>query len=96
MGGTYGIPYRALWVKGLDNLYAIGMMITSDRRAHKSTRNTVTCMGQGLSAATVAALIAKKKIGTRDLKYEKLREQLEKDNVYFEDAQKAKFLSNNR
>jgi len=33
-GGTYGIPYRALRVKGVDNLLCAGMMITKDHRAH--------------------------------------------------------------
>jgi hypothetical protein len=83
-GGTYGIPYRALCVKGIENLYAIGMMITSDHRAHMSTRNTVSCMGQGQSAGTAAALTAKKKTGSRDLKYGELRTELVKGKVYFE------------
>jgi hypothetical protein len=83
-GGTYGIPYRALCVKDIENLYAIGMMITSDHRAHMSTRNTVSCMGQGQAAGTAAALCSRKKIGTRDLKYTELRLQLEKGKVYFE------------
>jgi hypothetical protein len=33
-GGTYGIPYKALRVAGIENLLAAGMMITSDQRAH--------------------------------------------------------------
>lgn len=83
-GGTYGIPYRALCVKGIENLYACGMMITSDRRAHMSTRNTVCCMGQGQGAGTAAALCAAKNLGSRDLKYSTLREALTKAGVYFE------------
>lgn len=83
-GGTYGIPYRALCVKSVENLYAAGMMITSDHRAHMSTRNTVSCMGQGQATGTAAALCAKKKCGTRDLKYAVLRKALEKGGVYFE------------
>ena len=83
-GGTYGIPYRALCVKGIENLYAIGMMITSDHRAHMSTRNTVSCMGQGQAAGTAAAMCAQKKIGSRDLIYAELRQVLEKGKVYFE------------
>jgi len=42
--------------KPLDNLYAAGMMITSDHDAHMSTRNTVCCMGQGQGAGAAAAL----------------------------------------
>jgi len=83
-GGTYGIPYKALCVKGIENLYACGMMITSNHDAHMSTRNTVCCMGQGQGAGTAAALCAAKNLGTRDLKYAALREALTKGGVYLE------------
>ena len=83
-GGTYGIPYRALRVAGIENLLAAGMMITSDHRAHMSTRNTVCCFGQGQAAGTAAALCAKRNCGTRELKYSELRSTLERDGVYFE------------
>jgi hypothetical protein len=83
-GGTYGIPYRALRVGGIDNLLAAGMMITSDHDAHMSTRNTVCCMGQGQAAGTAAALCAAQDCGTRELAYSDLRQALEADGVYFE------------
>jgi hypothetical protein len=75
-GGTYGIPYRALLVSGIDNLYATGMMITSAWEAHMSTRNTVACMGQGQAAGTAAALCARSALGSRDLPYDLLRKTL--------------------
>lgn len=83
-GGSYGIPYRALCVKGLDNLYVSGMMITSDHRAHMSTRNTVSCMGQGQASGTAAALCALNDVDARTLPYKTLRKSLEKGGVYFE------------
>jgi hypothetical protein len=83
-GGTYGIPYRALRVVGIDNLLCAGMMITSDRRAHMSTRNTVSCMAQGQAAGTAAALCAARKCGTRDLPYKNLRQTLQQAGVYLE------------
>ena len=83
-GGTYGIPYRALRVTGLDNLLAVGMMITADHDAHMSTRNTVACMGQGQAAGTAAALCASRDEGVRELPYGILREALEHVGVYFE------------
>ncbi|MGB2806514.1 MAG: FAD-dependent oxidoreductase [Sedimentisphaerales bacterium] len=83
-GGTYGIPYRALRVAGIENLLAAGMLITSDHRAHMSTRNTVSCMGQGQATGTAAALCAAKNCGTRDLRYANLRSALVKGGVYFE------------
>jgi len=83
-GGTYGLPYRALRVAGIENLLAAGMMITSDHEAHMSTRNTVCCMGQGQGAGTAAALCAARNCGTRDLPYPALHDALVKSGVYFE------------
>ena len=83
-GGSYGFPYRASCVKGIDNLFAIGMMVTSDYQAHMSTRNTVSCMAQGQSFGTAAAMCAARNIGTRSLPYSELRNQLVRDGVYFE------------
>ncbi len=83
-GGTYGFPYRALRVKGIDNLLASGMLITTDHRAHMSTRNTVCSMGQGQASGTAAALCSAKNCGTRDLRYSDLYEALKKSGVYFE------------
>jgi len=83
-GGSYGIPYRALRVKNINNLFVSGMMITSDHRAHMSTRNTVSCMGQGQASGTAAALCAMKDLGSRELPYQTLRDELERNGVYFE------------
>ena len=83
-GGTYGIPYRALWVPGIDNLLRAGMMITADHSAHMSTRNTVCCMGMGQAAGTAAALSATQGCDIRALAYPELRQALEEDDVYFE------------
>jgi len=83
-GGSYGIPYRALLPRGIENLLVAGMLITSDTKAHQSTRNTVNCMGQGQAAGTAAAHCALKNKGTRELKYGDLRDALVKDGVYFE------------
>ena len=65
-------------------LLLAGMMITSDHRAHMSTRNTVSCMGQGQASGTAAALCALNDWGSRELPYQTLRDELEKNGVYFE------------
>jgi hypothetical protein len=84
-GGSYGLPYRAIQPKGIANLYAIGMMITSDWNAHMSTRNTVSCMAQGQAAGTAAALCVDQNIGnTRDLPYSALYQALQEGHVYLE------------
>jgi hypothetical protein len=87
-GKTFGLPYRTMLVEGLDNLFAIGMMITSDHEAHMSTRNTVSCMAMGQASGTAAALCVKNGLGgIRDLPYPKLYDALKLGNVWF-DAEK--------
>jgi glycine/D-amino acid oxidase-like deaminating enzyme len=83
-GGSYGLPYRAMLVSGIDNLYATGMMITSDFEAHMSTRNTVSCMAQGQAAGTAAAICARRSMGSRDLRYSDLRQALLAGGVVLE------------
>ena len=84
-GGTYGLPYRSIIVKNLENLYAVGMMITSDHEAHMSTRNTVSCMAMGQAAGTAAALCARNGLrGARELPYASLRDALRAGNVWFD------------
>jgi hypothetical protein len=83
-GGTYGMPYKALRPRGIDNLLVAGMLITSDRRAHQSTRNTVSSMAQGQAVGTAAALCALRNRDTRELPYGILRDALVKGGVYFE------------
>lgn len=81
-GGDYGIPYRALVPKGLENLFVAGMLITSDHEAHMSTRNTVSCMAQGQAVGTAAALCSAAGCTSRDLPYATLRNALVADGVY--------------
>ena len=85
-GSTYGFPLRAMQVHDCSNLYAIGMMVTSNHDAHMSTRNTVSCMAQGQAAGTAAALAAGAGFGSIcDLPYGMLKDRLLRDGVYFEE-----------
>ncbi len=79
--GAYGIPYRALIPKGLDNALIAGRMMTVDLVAHNSTRNTVCCLLCGQAAGTAAAISAKKDIEPINLDVQELREQLLKQGV---------------
>ncbi len=81
-GGVYGIPFRALRPKGLNNLLVAGMMITTEWEAHMSTRNTVCCMGQGQAAGAASAMCALGNMTTRELRPSELRERLIEDGVY--------------
>ena len=80
--GTYGIPLRAILVRDLDNLFAVGMMISTDYYAYMSTRNTVSCMAQGQAAGTLAALAALSGVPPRQVPFNDLRDKLTQDGVY--------------
>lgn len=80
--GSYGIPLRAILAKDIDNLFAVGMMISTDYYAYMSTRNTVSSMAQGQAAGTCAALAVKNNQLPRELPFEKLKKQLIQDGVY--------------
>ncbi|MBQ6145919.1 MAG: FAD-dependent oxidoreductase, partial [Clostridia bacterium] len=80
--GSYGIPLRAILVKGIDNLFAVGMMISSDYYAYMSTRNTVSCMAQGQAAGTLAAMAAQQNVPPRQVPFAALKAQLLEDGVY--------------
>ncbi len=79
--GAYGIPYRALIPKGLDNALIAGRMMTVDLVAHNSTRNTVCCLLCGQAAGAAAAISAKKDIEPINLDAQELREHLLKEGV---------------
>ena len=81
-GGAYGIPYRALLPKGVENLLVAGKMITSDWTAHMSTRNTVACMAQGQAAGAAAALCVRQQVTPRALDVTLLRQELAAAGVY--------------
>lgn len=80
-GGAYGIPYRALVPKGLDNVLIAGRMMTVDLVAHNSTRNTVCCLACGQAAGTAAAMAAGGGASPRELDAQQLRDRLARDGM---------------
>ena len=80
--GFYGIPYRALLPKGVDNLLVAGRLITSDLVAHNSTRNTVACMAEGQAVGTAAALCAQQSSLPASLDVQLLRSKLKEDGAF--------------
>jgi hypothetical protein len=74
--GAYGIPYRALIPRKLDNALVAGRMVSVDLSAHNSTRNTVCCLVCGQAAGTAAALAAAKGVAPAELDAGELRKRL--------------------
>lgn len=81
-GGYYGIPYRCLVPKHIDNVLLAGRMITTDFKAHMSTRNTVSCMLQGHAAGVAAALAVKNDTLVRNVDVKEVREKLLEQGAY--------------
>jgi hypothetical protein len=79
--GAYGIPYRALLPRGLDNALIAGRMMTVELVAHNSTRNTVCCLICGQAAGTAAAMAANQGVTPAEIDPSALRERLLKDGV---------------
>jgi len=68
-GESYGIPYRALVVKGLDNLLMAGRCVSSDRYMQSSIRVMPACyiMGQAAGMAAAVALSTNQTIRSLDI-----------------------------
>ena len=70
-----------LLAKGCDNLFMAGRCVTTDTKAHMSTRNVPGCQVMGQGAGVAAALCAAKNCTSRDLPYSELRSALLKQDV---------------
>lgn len=82
VGQSYGIPYRSLVAKGLQNLLVAGRCFSTDREIQGSTRVIPCCFITGQAAGTAAALCAGQDIPARQLDPDTLRAQLRKDGAY--------------
>jgi len=74
--GAYGIPYRALVPRGLNNVLIAGRMMTVDLVAHNSTRNTVCCLACGQAAGAAAAMAADRGRAVAEIDAQELRHLL--------------------
>lgn len=81
--GAYGIPYRSLLPKELDNLLVTGRCISCDREAQSSLRTTPGVMAIGEGAGVAAAMLAAQKIPAKELDTSALREELVRRGMYF-------------
>ena len=71
----YGIPYRCITPRGIDNLYIAGRPISVDHIAHSSSRINATCMALG-EAAGCAAAEAIKQNSTRKVDVKALQQKI--------------------
>ncbi len=81
---AYGIPYRSLYAKDLENLLIAGRAISTSHMAFGSTRVMGTCSVVGQAAGTAAALAIEKNCSPRGLLpfTNELQQKLLRDDAY--------------
>ena len=76
LSAPYGVPYRCLVPKHVENLLVAGRCISASHEANASVRVTPTCMAIGQAAGTAAAISAGERVSPRRLDIAKLRSVL--------------------
>ena len=77
----YGIPYRCLLPKKVDNMLVVGRCMSSDQQAYESWRAMAHIMAIAEGAGTAAALSVKSGIEPKQLDVAALREEAELSSV---------------
>jgi hypothetical protein len=80
----YGIPYRALIPKTLENVLVAGRCISGNRESAASFRVMATCMAMGQAAGTAAALAVENGGKVREVDSAKLRSRLNAEKAILE------------
>lgn len=80
---SYGIPYRCLVPKKIENLLVAGRCISCDYKALGAIRVMAICMATGQAAGVSAYLSSKKKISPRELEIKEIQEILKKQEAIF-------------
>jgi hypothetical protein len=77
-GKSYGIPFRSLVPKRVNNLLVAGRCLSATHEAHGSVRVMPPCMSMGQAAGTAVALCLDRKLSPRDIDVRALQSDLEK------------------
>ena len=80
-GKYYGIPYRSLIARDLDNLLAAGRCISSTHEAQASYRIMPTCCTLGQAAGVAASMAIGRNGDVRAVDYRLLRDTLRNDGA---------------
>ncbi len=75
-GESYGIPYRILTPKSLDNVLVAGRCVSTDRGMQASIRVMPGCYITGQAAGVAAAMTIKANTGTRGISIYELQKRL--------------------
>ena len=85
-GESYGIPYRILTPRGLDNLLVAGRCVSTDRAIQGSIRVMPGCYITGQAAGMAVALAVEQHTTTRGFAVKELQQRLKKMGAYLPNA----------
>jgi hypothetical protein len=85
-GESYGLPYRSLLVKGLENVLVAGRCISTDRYMQSSIRVMPCCFITGQGAGMAAALAITDQVDLRHVDIHRLQSSLKKIGAYLPNA----------
>ena len=85
-GESYGIPYRILTPRGLDNVLVAGRCVSCDRYIQGSIRVMPGCFITGQTAGVAAALAAAQGATTRGVDIKELQQKLKRTGAYLPNA----------
>ncbi|MBO4886274.1 MAG: FAD-dependent oxidoreductase [Clostridia bacterium] len=85
-GESYGVPFRVLLPKGVDNLLVAGRCISTDRPMQSSMRVMPGCYITGQAAGVAAGLCVKGGFPPHDADVSAVRRELAGMNMYLPDA----------
>lgn len=81
-GESYGIPYRALLPKEIDNMLVVGRCISADRQMLSSVRVMPACFITGQAAGMAAAMSAFENCEVKKIDVTKLQQNLKKIGAF--------------
>jgi hypothetical protein len=85
-GETYGVPYRILTPRGLDNVLVAGRCVSADRMVHGSLRVMPGCFITGQAAGVAAAMAAAKQASVHRVDVSELKRRLKALGGYLPNA----------
>jgi len=85
-GESYGIPYRILTPRGLDNVLVAGRCVSADRMVHGSIRVMPACFITGQAAGVAAAMAAGQDQSTHQIDTRQLQQRLKALGGYLPNA----------
>lgn len=89
-GESFGVPYRCLTPKGVDNVLVAGRCISSDRQANGTTRIMACCLNTGEAAGVAAAMAAQDSGSVHEVETRDLRKRLIDYGAYLPEVEAEK------